>query len=155
MREWIVGIAAASLLSALALALTPEGRVRQVTRLVCGIVCALAMVSPAAELDIEDLAVGIAEYEQMGQSITQQSEEEAKMLNRTYIEEACEAYILDKAEQADIAVTGVSVTARWDDEALVWYPWQVELEGPYSLWLSQTVEAQLGIPASRQTWSGS
>ncbi len=154
MKSWIMGIVAASVLRAVAMALTPPGRVRSVTGLVSTIVCTLALVSPVLEIDLDDLAVGFAEYEQMAESVVEQSEEETKMLNRTYIEEKYEAYILDKAAATGATVQEVSVTARWDEEALVWYPWQAVLSGVYDEALSQTIEAELGIPAERQEWTG-
>jgi hypothetical protein len=46
------------------------------------------------------------------------------------------------------------VQARWDDQALVWVPWQVTLDGAYDGTLSRAIETQLGIPAQRQEWSG-
>ncbi|MCD7845446.1 MAG: hypothetical protein LUG57_06285 [Oscillospiraceae bacterium] len=154
MKGWITGIVAASVLRAIAMALTPPGRVRSVTGLVCTIVCTLALVSPLLEIDLADLAVGLAEYEQMAEEVVAQSEEESKMLNRAYIEGEYEAYILDKAAETGVAVEEVSVTARWDEEALVWYPWQAVLAGAYDGALSQAIEAELGIPAERQEWSG-
>lgn len=154
MKQWLTAVVGASLLSSIALALTPPGRVKYVTRLVCGLVCALAIASPVLEIDIDKLAVSMAEYQQQAQMVTEQAEEDAKMLERTYIEEECEAYILAKATEADAAVNGVSVSARWDDEALVWYPWQAALDGPYNEALSKILEAELGIPRQRQEWSG-
>ena len=124
MREWIAHITAASLLGALALTLTPPGRVRQVTRLVCGLVCALAVAGPVARLDTDSLARDMALYRQRAGQIVSQAEEEGKMLDRTYIEQRCQAYILGKAAQAGVSVGAVTVTARWDDEALLWYPWR-------------------------------
>ena len=64
MKQWIAGVAAASVLAAMAMALTPPGRVKQVTKLVCGLMCALAVASPAARLDLASFAVGMASYEQ-------------------------------------------------------------------------------------------
>ena len=154
MSGWIAGITAASLLAAAALALTPPGRVRQVTRLACGLMCALAVAGPLARLDIGALAPGMAAYEQRARLITGQAEEEAKMLDRTYIEERCEAYILAKAADAAIAMDGVSLSARWDEKDHVWYPWSVTVQAPYNSALAASIEAELGIPASRQEWSG-
>lgn len=153
MKQWLSGIVGASLLSSVAMTLTPQGRVRSVTRLVCGILCALSLVSPLLSADIDRLAVGIAEYEQKAETVTQKAEEEAKMLERTYIEEECAAYILAKATETGAEICGVSVTARWDDEALVWYPWEVSLDGIYSEDFSAAIEAELGIPFQRQSWT--
>lgn len=152
MRDWITGVFAASLLASLALALTPEGRVRTVTGMTCGLVCALALASPLLRLDVGSLAVGIAEYRQQAQKIGETAEEEGKMLERTYIEEQCAAYICAKAEELGAVVDAVSVLARWDDEALAWYPWQAQIDGPYSRALSRSIEGELGIPAERQSW---
>lgn len=153
MRQWIIGIVAASLLSSLALTLSPAGRVKSVTRLVCGLVCALTVASPLFQLDIDTIAAGIAGYQRRAEEITAQAEDEEKMLERTYIEEKYAAYILAKATEAGASVTDAAVLARWDDEELVWYPWEATLYGTYSPELSRSIEADLGIPAQRQNWS--
>ncbi len=152
MRQWIISITAASVLSAVALTLTPPGRVKRVTRLVCALMCALAVAGPLVRLDMDGLAASIARYEQQAQVITGQAEEEAKMMDRTYIEDRCEAYILGKAAGANLAVDGVDLSARWDDGDLVWYPWSVAVDGAYDAWLSGVIEAELGVPAARQRW---
>lgn len=154
MKQWIYGIAAASLLSSIALALCPAGRVKSVTRLVCGLVCALAIASPLLSLDIDGLAVGMAAYEQQAKKITQEAAEEEKMLERTHIEQQYAAYILAKATETGAVVSDASVLARWDDETLVWYPWEATIGGAYNAALSRSIEAELGIPAQRQNWSG-
>ena len=152
MRAWIMGVFSASLLSAVALALCPEGRVRAVLRMVCGIVCALAVASPLLKLDPDELAAEMARYRLRAESISLEGEEERKMLERTYIEEECAAYIGAKATEADAAVYGVSVQAQWDDDGLVWYPWSAIIDGAYDPTLSNIIERDLGIPGERQEW---
>lgn len=152
MRQWVSSITAASMLAAVAMALTPSGRVKQVLRLACALMCALAVAGPLAKLDLGGLAAAMAKYEQKAEAITAQAEEEAKMLDRTYIEERCEAYILAKAAEAELAVDGVSLSARWDEDGLVWYPWSVTVQAPYNGGLAGLIESELGIPAERQDW---
>ncbi len=152
MMDWIAHITAASLLGALALTLTPPGRVQKVTRLVCGLVCALAVAGPVARLDTDSLARDMALYRQRASQIVSQAEEEGKMLDRTYIEQRCQAYILGKAAQAGVSVGSVTVTARWDEQALLWYPWQAALDAPFDSGLAASIEGELGIPVSRQEW---
>ena len=154
MRHWIMSVTAASLLAAVAVNLTPPGRVRQVTRLACGLMCALAVAGPLARLDIDGLASSLALYGQRARVIAGQAEEEAKMMDRTYIEDRCEAYILAKAAEAELVVDGVSLSARWDEDDLVWYPWTVTVDAAYDGWLSAAIEGSLGIPPSRQSWRG-
>jgi len=152
MRDWILGILSASLLSAVALALCPAGRVRTVTRMVCGIVCALAVASPLLTIDVGTIAAGMARYAQQAEKLSLEGEEERKMLERTYIEEECSAYICAKAAQTGALISGASVLARWDDDGLVWYPWSVTVEGVYDPVLSNIIEGDLGVPAERQEW---
>ena len=153
MRDWLAGIVAASLLGSVALTLCPPGRVRSVTRLVCGLVCALAIASPLLHLNIDAIAKGVAGYRQRAEEITAQAEDEEKMLERTYIEEKYAAYILGKATEAGASIRDAAVLARWDDEELIWFPWEATLYGTYSPELSRSIEADLGIPAQRQNWS--
>lgn len=152
MRQWLLGIVYAAVISSAALTVVPSGRVKNVTRLCCGLLCALAMAGPVLELDMEKLSVSIAAYEQAAQSVVENAQEEAKTMERTYIEEKCAAYILGKASESGAAVSGVAVTARWDAETGVWYPWAVSVEGAYSASLARAMEAELGISVRRQTW---
>ena len=50
---WLRSVLAVSLLCALADALTPQGGVKRVQRLVCGLVLAAAALGPAVRLDVE------------------------------------------------------------------------------------------------------
>ncbi len=153
MTAWVRGVFAASLLSSLAMALSPPGRVKAVTRMVCGLVCALAIASPLVTLDMDAVSVGLEAYREQAQIWQEKGEEEGKMLERTYIEEQCAAYILGKAEESAAAVDSVTVEACWDDEALLWYPWSVQVDGAYDAVLSRLIEGELGVPAERQNWS--
>lgn len=153
MRDWVLGIFAASLLGALALALCPPGRVRTITKMVCGVVCALAVASPLLELDTASLARGMAEYRRQAEILAAGGEEEGKMLERTYIEEECAAYICAKAAEKGAEIDSASVLARWDDGDLVWYPWSVTVDGGYSAALAAVIEGDLGVPPERQEWS--
>ena len=152
MKQWISGIAAASVLSAMAMALTPKGSVRQVTRLCCGLLCALAVAAPILRLDYQALGASIALYKQQADAITSQAEEEGKMLERTYIQDKCRTYILSKAARLGAPVDEVTVAARWDDGDGVWYPWTVSVEGAYHAGLAAAIEGELGVPAERQMW---
>ena len=152
MRDWILGVFSASLLSAVALALCPPGRVRTVTRMVCGVVCALAVAAPLLTVDVAEIAAGVARYRQQAEIIMADGEEERKMLERTYIEEECAAYICGKAADTGAEIAGASVQARWDEAGLVWYPWSATVDGAYDPVLSGIIEGDLGVPGERQEW---
>lgn len=152
MRQWIAHITAASLLAAMAMALTPKGRVRQVTRLVCGLVCALAVAGPLIRLDTQALTEYLSEYEQWAGQLASQVREEEKMQERTYIEERCRAYIWGKADERGLAPADVSVTVRWDEDGQLWLPWEAAVDAPFDGGLAAAIEADLGVPVSRQRW---
>ena len=60
---------------------------------------------------------------------------------------------MDKATQLGLDGLWAEVTARWSDEGF-WYPWEARLGGPESgrAELERLIEAELGIPAERQSW---
>ena len=152
MREWILGIFSASLLSAMAMALCPKGRVRTVLRMVCGIVCAMAVASPLLRLDTDRIAAEMARWRCQAESITLEGEEEKRRMERTYIEGECAAYIGAKAAENGVEISDASVLARWDEDGRVWYPWSVAVRGAYDHALSNIIERDLGVPGERQEW---
>lgn len=153
MKQWLLGVVGASLLSSLALMLCPGGRVKAVTKMVCALVCALAMLEPLMKLDMGSLSAGLAAYRQQAQSITENEEETAKMVQRTYIQEQCAAYILTQAQSLTLSIEAAEVLALWDAAEGVWYPWEATVTGPYDRTLARQIEEDLGIPEERQQWT--
>ncbi len=153
MKAWLMGIVGAALLASLAEMLCPAGRVKPVLRLLCALVCALAVAEPLMELDMKSLSIGLASYRQQAQQITESEEEEAKMVQRTYIQEECAAYILTQAEARGLTLSSVAVTAQWDEGEALWYPWEVQIDGAYSPALAAAIEEDLGVPEERQRWA--
>lgn len=151
--NWIRALVGAAVFCALAAALCPEGRPKRVLRAACGVVMAAALLSPVAALDTEALPKAMARYSEAARRQAESAAESADRLNRTIIESECEAYILDKATQLGLDGLWAEVTARWSDEGF-WYPWEARLGGPESVRaeLERLIEAELGIPAERQSW---
>lgn len=151
---WVTTLTGASLLCCCAMCLCPKGRVREILKLVCGIVLAIALISPIAEFDFGVYASGMASYRAKAESIGQQGEDAYSSLTRTVIEDSYAAYISDKAQGAGLPLSDVAVGVKWGDEGL-WYPYEVWLgsasEDTRAL-LSPVIEAELGIPAERQYW---
>lgn len=154
MNEWLRSVIGTSLLASAALLLCPEGRVKGVTKLLCALVCCLALAQPVLELDPGTLSAGMAAYRQKAEELTQQEEEAAKLVQRTYIQDECEAYILSQAQSLGLSVPGAEVLARWDREQGLWYPWQVTVPAVYDGALAAVIEGELGIPEERQQWTG-
>lgn len=155
LRSWVLSLTGAALLSAFALALTPQGRARSAVRLVCGVVTAIALVSPVLDFDFESYSMSLAAYRSAADQAAARLEETNDRLSRTIIEEECAAYILDKAQVLGLEMESASVTAKWGD-ADCWYPYEARLRaGGDELarrYLSDLISSELGIAPERQYW---
>ena len=151
-RGWLLAVIAVSLLCAVADALMPPGGVRRVGRLVCGLVLMGAVLSPVAELDVEEgwrwLEDYLASVHSREAELTQTVESQRKVI----IEQEYAAYIVDKA--AELGVTcEARVECRRSEDGL-YLPCRTEIAGPMTdgvrARLSQVIEEDLGVPESEQ-----
>lgn len=126
LRDWLLGVLAASLLTAVALAMMPDGPVRSVGRLLGGLLLFLAVVRPVLGFDygaLQDILAGYtAELEETGQALVETQEQ----LTESIIAQGTDAYIQDKT--AELALDcRVEVTWDWSGDAPV--PAQVTVTG--------------------------
>ena len=153
--SWIRSLVAASLLSALALQLTPEGGVKRVTRFSCGILLACTLLSPVLRTDEASFSLALDDYRRTVAELTDDLEEQEKQLLRTYIEQKTAAYILDEARSIGMPEPSVSVKVKWWDDS--WVPCEVSIRGESTAEqryrMSAYLAAELGIPAERQHWN--
>ena len=152
LRSWILSLAGTALVCAAALRLTPEGRVKPVVRLLCGVCMAAALLSPLVGTALDTYPLELARYRARGAAIAGEGTAIRAGLDRDIIERETEAYILDKARSMGVPLTAVRVALRWSAEG-VWLPEGAELTGPYSAALARLIEAELGIPQTAQNWS--
>lgn len=154
--EWVRGIAGAALICAAATALTPRGKVKNVLKLLCGIVLIIAMINPILKQDFLNMSMDMSEYRKQADEIIGKSKENENSLSRTIIEDELETYILDKAKSLNVELKSVEVTVKWGDEGC-WYPYEVSLKADIpereKYLISNSIEAELGVPSERQYWS--
>ena len=154
LRSWVLGLTAAALISSAAEILTPEGSVKNVVRFVSGLVLAAMLLSPFLQADRTVFSRAITEYRKTTEALTGELEDREKQLLRTYIQDQCAAYILDEADRLGCIGLRVSVRMKWRDES--WVPYEAAIEGKpdpaQRSRLSAWIDAELGIPAERQTW---
>lgn len=157
MREWILGLTGAAVLSAVGIALAPEGRVKKAVKLICGAAVLLSLLAGVTDLDMTAYSRSMAEYRMEAERMTREASEKKELLEKEYIEERCRAYILDKAAETGYELKEVTVGLEWSADGF-WYPVEAKLvgEGDESTKksLSKTIESELGIPVKRQIWSG-
>jgi hypothetical protein len=155
-RSWVIGIACAAMITAIAMTVTPEGSVKKAVALVCGLVVILALIKPIVGFDYTSFSKNMVELRNDAEAFSADVEGVNENLTRLIIEEECAAYILDKGTALGITDLEVIVTAVWSEEGY-WYPCKASLktnadEG-MRFKLSRNIEAELGIPPEELTWS--
>ena len=145
LRGWMVGIIGGAILSSFAQSLMPEGGVKQVGKLVCGLVLAAAVLQP-----LSDPAQPVWRTDMMGEDVihirAQQLQNQTGNYMRAVIEEELTAYSMDKAAQLGIDCR-VQVTCAPGEEG-VFLPKQVLICGvseEESLSLVSALQQDLGL----------
>ena len=105
-RAWLLSLIAVSLLCASAGALMPKGAVRQVGRLVCGLVMLAAILSPVARLDAAEGRRWLAGYFASVEQRRAGLEETVNNQMKHIIEGEYAAYIVDKAAELGLTWSG-------------------------------------------------
>ena len=155
-RNWVLGLTAASFLTAIAMALTPKGRGRAATALVSGLVTIIVLVAPILEFDYHGFSQNILSFESSLELRAEEMEAVQESLQARIISERSATYILDKAKALGLADLEVEVATKVEAESFP-TPYIVFLTGSYTEEQRRTLEAYLdgtfGIPAQRQIWS--
>lgn len=154
-QESIRQLCAVSIFCGAAINITPEGGVRRIMQLLCTAALTMAILSPIKEIDFDIYALETARLREAETAINESAERIDDRLNRAVIEEQCEEYILDKAEELGANVSGVNVQAQWSLEG-IWVPYSAEINaldiGGAKAALEGMIQNELGIPAERQMW---
>ena len=111
-KNWLLGMACAAMIMALAESLIPEGRMRKICRLAGGLVMVLAAVSPILRLDLTSLDSWPAELSSAGGEYAAALEDGNDFLYETIIAEQTAAYISDKAAELGAACTAEVTVAQ-------------------------------------------
>ena len=116
-KQWLLGITGAAILTALAEVVMPEGGVKQVGKLVCGLVLLVAVLQPLCQWGETELVWLSGSVEEELQKQTQQLQKEVDAQMRSVIEEELAAYSMDKAAQLGIACQ-VRVTCACHEDGI-------------------------------------
>ena len=153
-RSWLLAVVAVSLLCALADAMMPNGAVRRVGRLVCGLVLLLAVLSPLAQADVSSSQRWLEGWLAAGRDRETELREEVDRQMKVIIEQEYAAYIVDKA--AELGLTCAVRVECGAPEAGVYLPIRAEVRGRLSgggkEQLVQILTEDLGIPEPGQIY---
>jgi len=173
-RTWLLSLAGVALLTALASLFPTSESLRRVTKLAGGVALTCLLFSPLVTFDydayaaaLQDYHVSVStDYDSLAEAISrlELEKEEARTgieiqnqeLVASIISGRVQTYILDKAAQCGAALDDAQVTLQWSTDGY-WYPQSVRLvtSGPAAenSRLAQIIEADLGVPRTRQEWS--
>ena len=153
-RNWLMAVISVSVLIAAAESLMPAGSVKKVGQFVCGLVLLCVLARPLGALRGESLTEWMEEYRMTLERQEEELERQAGQTEKAVIEEYCQAYILDKAEQFGITCR-VEIQCARQEEGL-WLPRSVQLWGRFEpetqSRLTELLERELGIAVSEQTY---
>ena len=107
LRAWLNAVIYTGVICGIALMITPGGRVKKALTVLCGAAMCVAFISPLAGIDLDGYSETLAGFKLEAEAFAAQGESYSKNLNRTIIEDECEAYILDKAENLGVQLDEV------------------------------------------------
>lgn len=155
MRDWIMSIAGAAVISVVCLAIAPEGRTKRVVRLCCGLVMLLCLLSPLTGRKI-DISDKLAQVKWETEKLMSQARDSEQTLTRAVIQEKYGAYISDKGVKLGLDITAVSVKVKWSSGGY-WYPIEAEITGTGEVTardeLERYIESELGVDRNEIYWS--
>ncbi len=156
-KSWIIGLAAASIIAAVLIAISPAGKTRKVTAFASGFLIVAALIKPVISFDFSTFSSAVMQYGVMGEEYAGLLEKENGRMLTAIIEERSSAYISDKAVSLGMKKVSVRVKTRKGDGDYP-YPYEVYISAECSdaqrQSLSNYLESEFGVPVNRQYWSG-
>lgn len=152
-REYLISVCAAAILTVLIPALISHNRIRRIAEFAGGLMLLVAVMVPIVRLDLSEFRQILSSYLIDDASIGTISVPDNEFLAER-ISEQCEEYILDKAEDFGMSV---EVKVRVNDASPYPMPIGVSVIGRFSLWqrdqLSAVIKRDLGVPVEQQEWN--
>ena len=154
LKDWLMAVIAVSILCAAADSLMPEGAVKRVGKLACSLCVLCVTLSPLAAVRGESMTGWLDGLAAERDALRAELEEQTGRTQKMVIEEHCEAYISDKAEELGLDCR-VEVDCAPNPEGL-WLPESVRLWGEFDdvaqSRMTELLERQLGLAVVKQTY---
>ena len=147
-RRWIMGVICTAFAVGLATDLAPKGKEERLVRFVGALILLLVLLSPLTASAGQ--GAGLPDLAKERTESARYYQEMYRGQLRSIIEENTAAYIWDKARSMELECA-VTVQAVEQQNGIL-LPWFVTVEHPYHPALSAWIEAETGIPFSRQNW---
>lgn len=148
MRDWVVAIAAVTMIIAVVSAITPKNSAGRAVMLCGSVLMTVVLISPIKKLDVSALSEYSARFEKEVQYRAEQMSAQNEKLRKNIIEENMRAYILQRADAMGIACD-VDIECRND----VPHTAVISIKNKEAVpAVSELIEKECGIPSGRQTF---
>lgn len=154
MSLYLRQICVLSVFFGLIMLLVPEGSVKRLTTVLCTVILMTLTIEAAKGFDFDSYALALSRYRDDSAALETQSQLINRELNRSVIEENCEAYIKDKGRMLGTEIQRAEIELQWSMEGL-WCPVGVHIysEQERDASLVSLLEAELGIPGEAIYWN--
>ena len=156
LHDWIMHLAAAAIISACAMAITPEGRTKTAVKVVCGVISMMALISPINKIELAAVSVIFEEYRVQAMAVSEDLSGVNEKISKDIIESETASYISEGGKNIGADIQSVSVSAMKKEDGY-YYPHDVEIKGDISESdrdkLLQYINDELGISSENVIWS--
>lgn len=152
LREYVIRIVAAALLSGIVIRLTQHSASGKIVRLLCGVFMTIVLIQPLGGTNVSLWESILPDITQEAEAVTAEGAAAAEDIRREYIKQRVEAYILSRAKTME---ADIQANVSLDEDCV---PVSVSIAGRISPLsrsrLTQMIASELGIPKERQEWIG-
>ena len=153
-RRYLFSLCAAALLCSLVRALVPNGRMKSICSLLCGVFLAMTALTGLAGWELSDVAEELTKMRIAAEEARTGVEIGNREALSAIIKSKTEAYIWDKAQELDLSV---SIEVMVEADGSYPYPSGVQITGAFTPQQRKTLEAyieeNLAIGKERQIWT--
>lgn len=152
LREYLIGVVAAALLSGVITRLSRNRASGEIIRMLCGVFMTIVLIQPIAGKKALLWDYTLPDIARQAEAVSRQGAAAADESRREFIKRRTEAYIINRAATMEAEI---QADASLDDNCV---PVSVRITGRisplYRSRLTQIIASELGIPKERQEWIG-
>lgn len=151
-RQYLLRIIAAALICGIVQSLPQESAAAALTRLVCGVIMTVVVLSPLRELRIPELSASVSGISQQAEEAAQKGERISADALAQRIQQEARTYILNEAEQLGLQIDAQIILSNEDipipEAAVIQGDIPARLQGA----LEEILDTKLGIAKENVTW---
>lgn len=153
-KDYLTSLIAAAVICGIITTFTHKNKgCGAVVKMLCGIFMAVTVISPIAQLQLQDINVNLDQLTQEADLITQNGVSDSQQEQEAVIKQQLETYIIDKARKLETEIQ-VDLTLTQDELHL---PQDIRIRGAVSphnkAIIRQWINDELGIPEENQQWN--